>query len=158
SIYESGTFLNNYNAANYDISKFYNTDKNSVFEQQAIGTRLNDHTDSAENDGFFFSSKQIVETTTPKTDTKPAVLTRIAPEMRLHLNKNFFKSKIFDAPAGKLAADDVFKNYFKGLYFKVEKSPESTTSRMAMLNFAAGKIKIFYKAKTDITTDADTVM
>jgi hypothetical protein len=75
--------------------------------------------------------------------------------MRLHLNKDFFKAKIFDAPASKLASDDVFKNYFRGLYFKVEKSTASTTTRMAMMKFSDGKINIFYKAKTADTTDGD---
>jgi hypothetical protein len=163
SVYESGIFLNTYNANNYDISKFYNTDRNSDFETQATTNptvfreRLNNSSNTAENDGFFFSSKQIKETILA-VGTTPESTKRIEPEMRLHLNKEFFKTKIFDAPASKLASDDVFKNYFKGLYFKVEKSPESLTTRMAMMKFSEGKINIFYKAKTASTTDADTEM
>lgn len=159
SVYESGIFLNTYNANNYDVSKFYSTDRNSDFQTQAeaLGARLNDVADQSENDGFFFNSKEIVEKTTDP-DTKVVTTKRIKPEMRLHLNKDFFKTKIFDAAASKLAADDVFKNYFKGLYFKVEKSPLTPNSRMAMMDFKSGKINIFYKAKTAITTDAETVM
>lgn len=159
SVYESGIFLNTYNANNYDVSKFYSTDRNSDFQTQAeaLGARLNDAADQSENDGFFFNSKEIVEKTA-KTETTAEIIKRIKPEMRLHLNKDFFKTKIFDAAASKLAADDVFKNYFKGLYFKVEKSPLTPNSRMAMMDFKSGKINIFYKAKTAITTDAETVM
>ena len=159
SVYESGIFLNTYNANNYDVSKFYSTDRNGDFQTQAeaLGARLNDAADQSENDGFFFNSKEIVEKTTDP-DTKVVTTKRIKPEMRLHLNKDFFKTKIFDAAASKLAADDVFKNYFKGLYFKAEKSPLTPNSRMAMLDFKSGKINIFYKAKTAITTDAETVM
>ncbi|MEP7093160.1 MAG: DUF4270 domain-containing protein [Flavobacterium sp.] len=159
SVYESGIFLNNYNANNYDVSKFYSTDRNSDFQTQAeaLGVRLNDAANQSENDGFFFNSKEIAEKTTDP-DTKVVTTKRIKPEMRLHLNKDFFKTKIFGATANKLAADDAFKNYFKGLYFKVEKSPLTTDSRMAVINFKSGKITIFYKAKTAITTDADTVM
>lgn len=173
SVYESGIFLNNYNVNNYDVSKFYSTDRNSDFQTQAeaLGVRLNDRTfkivkdingnptqvpDDSENDGFFFNSKEIAETTA-KTETTAEIIKRIKPEMRLHLNKDFFKTKIFGAAANKLAADDVFKNYFKGLYFKVEKSG-GLAGRMAMMDFKSGKITIFYKAKTAITTDADTVM
>ena len=158
SVYESGIFLNTYNANNYDISKFYSTDRNSDFQTQAeaLGTRLNDAADQSENDGFFFNSKEITEKT-PKTETTAEIIKRIKPEMRLHLNKDFFKTKIFGATANQLAADDVFKNYFKGLYFKVEKSG-ALPGTMAMLDFKSGKINIFYKAKTAITTDADTVM
>lgn len=163
SVYESGIYLNNYNANNYDVSKFYNTDRNSDFETQAttntsvFGARLNNSANSAENNGFFFNSKEIKETT-PAVGTTPEVIKRIKPEMRLHLDKNFFKTKIFDAPASKLASDDVFKNYFKGLYFKVEKSTESITTSMAMIKFSEGKINIFYKAKTASTTDAADTM
>ncbi|MCI9844395.1 DUF4270 domain-containing protein [Flavobacterium pectinovorum] len=176
SVYESGILLNNYNANNYDISRFYNTDGNSLFETQAttnpnvFGTRLNDQTtkivkddagnpttienDTSENDEFIFSPKEIKETT-PATTTTAQVIKRIKPEMRLHLNKDFFKAKIFDAPASKLASDEVFKNYFKGLYFKVEKSAKSEYTRMAMMNFNGGKITIFYKSKA--TAEATTV-
>ena len=172
SVYESGILLNNYNANNYDISQFYNTDRNSDFQKQAeiLGTRLNNSTDTAENDQFFFSSKPIIEKTAATTTT-PESSKIIDPEMRLHLNKDFFKAKIFDAPASKLAAPDVFKNYFKGLYFKVEKS-ETSAGRMAMMNFTKGKITVFYKAKTaekdtdavsktlviNLTGDANTVI
>ncbi|EJL63298.1 DUF4270 domain-containing protein [Flavobacterium sp. CF136] len=158
SVYESGVFLNTYNANNYDVSKFYSTDRNSDFQTQAeaLGARLNDAADQSENDGFFFNSKEITEKT-PKTETTAEIIKRIKPEMRLHLNKDFFKTKIFGATANQLAADDVFKNYFKGLYFKVEKSG-ILPSTMAMLDFKSGKINIFYKAKTAITTDAETVM
>jgi hypothetical protein len=158
SVYESGIYLNNYNANNYDISKFYNTDRNSDFQTKAEalpGGRLNNSENKAENDEFFFSTKEIKEITTPKTETTPDVYKYVKPEMRLHLNKDFFKAKIFDAPASKLASDDVFKNYFRGLYFKVEKSTASTTTRMAMMKFSDGKINIFYKAKTADTTDGD---
>lgn len=153
SVYESGIYLNNYNANNYDISKFYNTDRNTDFQTkaEALGQRLNDLENStkSENDKFFFNSKEIKETT-PKTETAAEVVKRIKPEMRLHLNKDFFKAKIFDAPAGKLASEDVFKNYFRGLYFKVEKTTDDkeqpVSGRMAMINFRAGKITVFYKS------------
>jgi len=158
SVYESGILLNNYNGNNYDISQFYNTDRNSDFLKQAttnptvFGERLNNSTNTAENDQFFFSSKPIIEKTAATTTTPESSKT-IDPEMRLHLNKDFFKAKIFDAPASKLAAPDVFKNYFKGLYFNVEKSGTSA-GRMAMMNFTKGTITVFYKAKTTATDTA----
>ncbi|WP_163400121.1 DUF4270 domain-containing protein [Flavobacterium fluviatile] len=165
SVYESGIFLNTYNANNYDISQFYNTDKNSDFQTQAntnpsvFGQRLNNSSNTAENDGFFFNSKEIKETT-PATETTPLSTKRIKPEMRLHLDKNFFKTKIFDAPANKLASDDVFKNYFKGLYFKVEKSG-TLSSSMAMMDFSRGTITVFYKSKANAeatTMDSKTLV
>lgn len=144
SVFESGIFLNAYKA-NDATSKFYYTDKNTEFQQQVIGTRLNNSTNISENDGFFFNSKEIKEVT-PKTETTPENITWVKPEMRLHLDATFFKNKIFNAPTEKLGSEDVFKNYFRGLYFQVENSGNAP-GRMAMLNFKEGKIKIFYKAK-----------
>jgi hypothetical protein len=55
--------------------------------------------------------------------------------MRLDLNASYFKTKIIEASAlGKLSGNDVFKEYFRGLYFKVEKSG-SSPSAMALLDF-----------------------
>ncbi len=73
--------------------------------------------------------------------------------MRLNLNKAFFQDKILNPSAkAKLATQDVFQEYFRGLYFKVEKSGASP-SNMALMDFTKGKITIKYKAKTDVTTD-----
>jgi len=156
SVYESGIFMNDYKANDVNASKFYYTDKNVEFQAQAeaLGTRLNNSVNKSENDEFYFNSKEIKETT-PKTSTAAEVVKRIKPEMRLHLDTIFFRNKIFKAPKAKLAADDVFKNYFKGLYFKVENSGV-LPGTMGMLNFKEGKINVFYRAKTAITTDAET--
>jgi hypothetical protein len=74
--------------------------------------------------------------------------------MRLNLDINFFKSKILEAPSGKLATNDVFKNYFRGLYFKVEKSDASATTNLALINFSKGTITIKYKEDTSSTNSA----
>jgi hypothetical protein len=76
--------------------------------------------------------------------------------MRLDLNASYFKTKIIEASAlGKLSGNDVFKEYFRGLYFKVEKSG-SSPSAMALLDFKKGKITIKYKVDTS-DTDATRV-
>ncbi|MEO7976159.1 DUF4270 domain-containing protein [Flavobacterium sp.] len=166
SVYESGIFLNDYKANDPVTSNFYYTDKNSEFQLKAVGGRLNNfkptkvnkdgvsYIDESENDIFFFNSKELFETT-EATTTTPKTFKRFEPEMRLHLDTIFFRNKIFNAPAGKLASAEAFKNYFRGLYFKVENSGSEPGS-MAMLDFKKGKINVFYRAKTAITTDAAT--
>jgi len=155
SVYESGIFLNDYKANDPITSNFYYTDKNSEFQSKSIGTRLNNSANKSENDEFVFSPKELFEKT-PKTETTPESVKRFEPEMRLHLDTLFFRNKIFKAPAAKLANIEAFKNYFRGLYFKVENSG-SEPGRMAMLDFKNVKINIFYRAKTAVTTDAETV-
>ncbi|MNX26762.1 hypothetical protein D3C86_568370 [compost metagenome] len=157
SVYESGYYMRDLDPlGGFQQSQKYFTDQNADFDNAKIGNRLNDFvsTSMEQNDGFFFDPKEIVEVT--KDADGKDVKTPSVPAMRLKLNAEFFKSKILNAPAGKLAANDVFKEYFRGLYFKVE-SVDGSAGSLAMLNFAAGKITIKYKAKTAITTDAEDV-
>lgn len=157
SVYESGYYMRDLDpVGGFQQAQKYFTDQNTDFESAKIGNRLNDFVSTAkeQNDGFFFDPKEIVEVT--KDADGKDVTTRSVPAMRLKLNSKFFMDKIINAPAGKLATNDVFKEYFRGLYFKVEKADGSAGS-LAMLNFKAGKITIKYKAKTAITTDEEDV-
>ncbi len=153
SVYRSGYFMRDLDpAADFlEAQKFY-TNQNTDFDNLKIGNRLNDSitTNKEQNDAFFFDATEYKKTTTG-TDGKD-VVTRTAPGMRLYLNKGYFKTAIIDAvAAGKLVTNDIFKNYFRGLYFKVEKSGSSPGS-LAMMNFKSGTITINYK---EDTSDSD---
>ncbi|MDG2430881.1 DUF4270 domain-containing protein [Flavobacterium sp.] len=156
SVYESGFAMQRLDPNNSFQAQKYYTDQNSIFDANKIGNRLNDDMDPAQNEAFFFSPEEYRETKI--VDTKETV-TRTAPGMRLNLNKTFFKTNIIDAAAsGNLATNDVFRNYFRGLYFKVEKI-SGVESQMAMLNFAAGKITINYKEdSTDPVKAGDPIV
>lgn len=111
------------------------------------GTRLNDDADVKENDQFTFSNKFVSDidyTSTAATAPEP---TKATPKMKIKLNKNFFKKKIFDNPL-VLANQDLFKNHFRGLYFRVD--PIAGNNSMSILNFADSKIIIQYK--DEVTT------
>ena len=135
------------------LAQLYYNDQNSDFDTNK-GTLLNDDPKEFQNNKFFFSSKETTEITKDK-DNKD-VTTYTSPAMRLNLNKAFFQTKILNAAKEKLSAADVFQEYFRGLYFKVERVSGSP-SNMALMDFSKGKITVYYKAKTDITTDADDV-
>lgn len=153
SVYESGYALRSLDPTNSFEAQRYYTNQNADFDNVKVGSRLNDDADETQNDEFFFSPAEHRETVT--VDSKESIV-RTAPGMRLNLNKAFFTTKIINAvAAGKLASNDVFRNYFRGLYFKVEKI-SGTAGQMAMLNFGAGKITIKYKENTS-TTDATRV-
>lgn len=141
SIYESGRYMGNQNG----MAQSFYTDQNSEYNSLKIGNRLNDDVNVAQNDAFFFNPKE------HKTVTKDAAgketTTRTPPSMRLKLNVAYFTSKIINAPAGSLVTNDVFINYFKGLYFKVEQSGADAGS-LAMINFGKGTITIKYKEDT----------
>ena len=155
SVYESGYFMRDLDpAGGFQAAQRYYTNQNVNFDNAKVGNRLNDGANLAQNDGFFFSATEYTEKTIDEK-TKVETITRTVPGMRLNLNKSFFDAKIIHAPSGKLASADVFKDYFRGLYFKVEKSG-SSAGNLALLNFKLGKITIKYKE--DLSTTAGTVV
>ncbi|MRX40745.1 DUF4270 family protein [Flavobacterium sp. LC2016-23] len=161
SVFESGVQMrSSYFDNGSQFPQLYYTNQNADFDKFKIETagdkRLNNNNNvKAENDEFYFNPTELKdETTDAKTGVKTT--TRVAPQMRLNLDKTFFQTKILNASASVLSASDVFQQYFKGLYFKVEKSG-SSAGNMALMDFSKGKITIKYTAKTDITTDAETV-
>jgi hypothetical protein len=152
SVYESGYQLSRLDASNgLKETKSYFTDQNTLFDGSKLGSRLNNASDLAQNETFFFDPKEIIQTT--KDAAGKTVVGRSAPAMRLKLDNAFFNTKIMKAPAAKLANNDVFQDYFRGLYFKVENASGSLGS-MATMNFKAGKISISYKE--DLVTNGET--
>ncbi|PJJ09974.1 uncharacterized protein DUF4270 [Flavobacterium sp. 1] len=138
SVHESGYYLRNLDPEDQltQSQKYYN-DQYSDFTQNIIGNALNDDADTAQNSAFFFDpSQHSVKTTTGGKD----VTTWTPPAMQLNLNTAFFTAKILNAPAGSLVDNNVFTNYFRGLFFNIEAS----SGELAMINFKAGKITITY--------------
>ena len=151
SIYESGYSMIKTNVNdNLQPTQKYYTNQNALFDNIKIGDRLNNDDSKSQNDEFFFDNAQHVILT--KTGTDPVVDTEtyLAPSMRLSLNKTFFKDKILNAPQENLINNEAFKDYFKGLYFKVEKL-DGNEGRVAMLDFSKGTITIKFTENTSAT-------
>lgn len=168
SVYESGYFINNYDPApeaNFQSElKFYNNDQ-QLFENNKKGSdasgnsvvngeRLNNSGLSEQNDVFGFSANEII-TVQKGEDGADDVKTRTAPAMRLKLNTNYFKKKILEAPADKLANNNAFKDYFRGLYFKIEHVSGETDGSMAMMDFSKGTVTMYYTE--DLVTTVNNV-
>ena len=170
SVYESGVQMrSSYIDGGSQFAQLYYTDQDSDFFANLVPKTtpklLNDDPDKRQNEAFFFSNLQQKKDSTvidANAVEKKYTYTYTAPEMRLKLNKQFFQDKILNAPASKLSSTTVFQEYFRGLYFKVEKSADSPTTNLALLNFFKqgdnAKITIRYKAKTAITTDPAETM
>lgn len=154
SVYESGYYMRNLDPADqFSQGQKYYTDQNSVFNQAKIGALLNDDSSLAQNQEFFFSPAEYSETIVdPKTNVSSKKYT--PPGMRLNLNKAFFESKILKAPAGTLTTNDLFKDYFRGLYFNVENSG-SNPGNLNMINFKSGVVTIVYE-ETVVTSGVST--
>jgi hypothetical protein len=97
-----------------------------------------------QNNSFKFSPDQIKILKNNETGNG-TVKERLAPGIFMNLDTDKFKSAIFYAPDGKLADNNVFKDYFKGIYFKAENVGQMNA--LARLNFAQGKITVVYHGK-----------
>ncbi|KFF15337.1 DUF4270 domain-containing protein [Flavobacterium hydatis] len=156
SIYESGYYMADLDPSNnFQNKQLFYTNQNSDFYNAKGPSRLNNASNPLNNEAFVFSPNEIRESTSDATGK--ITVTRSAPAMRLKLDKTYFEDRILKTSASNLATNDVFKNYFRGLYFNVDKSG-SDAGNMAMMDFKKGKITIYYKAKTAITTDAEETM
>lgn len=149
-IYESKKYIETYDEF-LSLKKYY-SDESSIFESNLGTTKLNDSdTDASQNSQFVFSAAQQTEITVAETEAGAETTTKVAPRMKLQLNKAFFKEKLFGTSAtGKLVSNTIFKEYFRGIYFKVDAI--SGNEAMAALNFKNGKITINYTEKDPDTS------
>lgn len=155
SVYENNYTLRDLNPAlNFlEVQRYYSGETAS-FDAYKTPISLNDG-DVTQNDEFIYSAAEIK--TYKTVDGAQVVDTRSVPGMRLKLRNDFFQNKLFGAgAAGKLFNNSVFKDYFRGLYFKVGASPSSPNQgSMSLLNFKQGKIIVTYME--DVTNSAGIV-
>lgn len=161
SVYQSNYYLRDLDPTqSLGQQQLFYTDMNTEIDNFKVPTLLNDlptsdpqNLNGQQNAQFFFDKRE--HRTVTLNDDDEEVETRSVPSMRLHLNKAVFTSLILNAPTGQLANNQVFKNYFRGLYFKTESI--GNAGSMAMLNFKGGKITIYYNEDKATTTNGQTV-
>lgn len=152
SIYENKYLLGKLNTegdpaplSDPSYPQFYYTSQNKVINDKK-GILL------YENKSFDFSELEH-EVKTPAVGTTPEVKTYFAPGIRVELDKVFFKDLLFNKSnvGYDLSDNKNFEQYFKGLYFNVEKT--GTNGALARINFKNGTIVVKYKEKTSSTVE-----
>ncbi|RZJ35997.1 MAG: DUF4270 domain-containing protein [Flavobacterium sp.] len=149
SVYRSGYFLKDIDHdENGELTtQRYYSDQTEVLA--AASPNLNNDPLLSQNEQFFFDNSEVTEET---LDSHGNVkISKVAPRMELKLDKQYFLDNIINAPAGSLANNSVFKNYFRGIVFKAE-SFGANEGQLAMLDFTKGKITIKYKQDKSTTT------
>ena len=145
SVYENNYTLRDLDAAlNFlDVQRYF-SGETAVFDAYKNPVRLNEDADLTQNNEFIYSSAEIK--TYKTVDGAQVVDTRSVPGMRLKLRNDFFQNKLFGTgAAGKFFNNSVFKDYFRGLYFKAEAASTSPNQgSMSLLNFKKGKIIVTY--------------
>ena len=109
------------------------------------------------DDAFVPSNKEILvfpETGDPAVDTIPNQ--RLAPQMRVELDKDFFKTKILDKEGSEeLSNLNNFQNFFRGLYFVAEPANPNETG-MILVDLNRANIQMNYTFdQTRTVTNAD---
>ncbi len=143
-VYRSGYYMRDiaYDGETQEAQLFY-TDEGPVFEAMKVGQPLNNRAGATyENTEFFFnaSEQEIIEF----DEDGEQNITKIPPGMRLKLDNEAFQQAIIEAPAAMLNNNTVFKNYFRGLYFKADEIP-GNSGALAMLDFKKGSVSIKYE-------------
>lgn len=180
-IYENGYYLGSYDPTATDgIQKHYSNERLSKVEPNKRGTDASGNSivngaplnngDASENDQFFFDkSEHIIYKTNQAGDfynssgtavanlpvADRVVKDRVPPGMWINLNKDYFLKRILQTSPNNLLNNNVFREYFRGLYFYAEANA-SGEGALAMLDFSKGYIKIEYNQDTDpVSTTKD---
>ncbi|NHN27168.1 DUF4270 domain-containing protein [Flavobacterium jejuense] len=164
-IFENGYFLRDFDAVDPTVrQKYYSNENTTLIEPNLVGSQLNNSTEVSENSSFKFSNEEIIIYKTDgngqylnssgvvtTVDSERVVKERLAPGMWINLDKTFFETKIINASRSDLLNNNIFKEYFKGLYFQVDAN--SNTNALALLDFSKGYVTVQYHSKAAETTD-----
>jgi hypothetical protein len=172
-------YKNNYLLRNYDpfpdpsdgstyFQKYY-SDEQGLVENGNLGAQLNTSTNTAENTQFKFTTDKYIfyrrnaagqfinNSGTVVTNVSDRVtLETLKPGMWINLNKAEFKNMLTNATSSNLLNNNLFREYFRGLYFKAEQNP-GQKGAMAMLDFSKGYIVLQYHSTIDVTGTNGTV-
>lgn len=149
SVYRNGYYLRDADPADpKNVQRYFSDDRQMV--ENLKGTLL------AENGEFTFSPAQIARSADPDQDGVKVskVVERLAPGIFMDLNKAAMQEAIFsEAAKPNLLNNNIFQNYFRGLYFNVEQTGDAV---MGIPKFTDGTITLKYRdyeIKVDGTPD-----
>jgi hypothetical protein len=142
SMYESNYFLRDTDPnSNFQDPQYYYSNQSPLFEDNILQNDL-----AIDIEDFVPSNLgHILITNETATDGEVTIdTTTIAPGIRVALSNDFFKEKILDKEGeSELSNNNNFKNYFRGLYFKV--SSNTDNGSLFIFNPELANITLYYK-------------
>jgi hypothetical protein len=86
------------------------------------------------------------------------VITKVAPQLRVPIDKTFIQSNLFSAPSSQLATNLAFKNAVKGLYVTLDKVQTTGAGGVFMFSGSSlASIDIHYRAVNGSIIDTNKV-
>lgn len=144
-VYRNGYFLRDSDPNAPSGAQRYYSDERAMVDALKVGLPLNDDDskDHEQNTKFKVSAKEIERMAVAKPGEAAKVVERMAPGIFVNLNTATIKTQIIDAAKnGSLLNNNVFKNYFRGLYFNIEQNGNGSV--MVVPQFSKGTIVIKY--------------
>lgn len=142
SMYESNYFLRDTDPnSNFQDPQYYYSNQSPLFEDNILQNDL-----AIDIEDFVPSNLgHILITNETATDGEVTVDTiTTAPGIRVALSNDFFKEKILDKEGeSELSNNNNFKNYFRGVYFKV--SSNTDNGSLFIFNPDLANITLYYK-------------
>ncbi len=136
----------------YQLSKrvlgqtYYNTD--SSFRTSKLPTVIGTRT-------FFARTHDSIKIYNIITG-QPDTLIKVAPQLRIPINKSFVNAILFQANSAQLASNTVFQNSVNGLFLTIDKT--GTTGAGGTMMFAlADSLNVYYRAVSGTTIDTAMV-
>ena len=136
NVYQLGTRVLN--------KAYYNTTKWPYDNTNLLGTR-----------SFFAHTHDSIKIYNIITGA-PDTLIRVAPQLRIPINKNFINQILFNASSEQLASNTVFLNNVKGLYLTIDKSGTQGAGGTFMFNLT-DSLNVYYRTINGTTIDTASV-
>ena len=142
SLYESNYFLRDLDPnSNFQDPQYYYSNQGPIFEnnllQNDLFLEIEDFVPS--NEGHVIISNETAEDGVVTIDT-----TTIPPGIRVPLSNNYFQEKIVDKEGDPfLSNNNNFKDYFRGIYFKVTSNTDN--GNLFIFNPQLASITLYYK-------------
>lgn len=136
----NGMYLNDSGEQNENVKFWFNPEERVIYKTNGAGLYVDSSGDVLTDQGNI-SARVVAE--------------RFTPGIWLNLNKDFVKERILKAPSDKLVNTNVFKEYFRGLYFQVEAINPGQGAK-AILDFSKGYVRIEYAADFDTDKNPET--
>ena len=156
NINESNYFLRDLDpSSNFQDAQLYYSNEATLFEanllQNELVTEITDFVPSPE--GYEIINRDSSTDGSTQIDT-----TVIAPGLRVALSNDYFQEKILDKEgAPELSNDNNFKDYFRGLYFKVNSDTED--GNLLIFNPELATITLYYNfLRADVDSSGDPVL
>ena len=143
-VYRNGYFLRDSDPnAPSGVQRYYSNER-AMVDALKVGLPLNDDNinNNEQNTNFKISAKEIERKAIVKPGEVAKVVERMAPGIFVNLNKDIIQSQIVKAGSGNLLNNNVFKNYFRGLYFNIEQKGNDAV--MVVPQFSKGVVIIKY--------------